>query len=320
MSCGRGPRDPLCEGDKDDNWEIVRHEDSQCQGIDNANRPAFSFHWGNKFLLQIGGRTDYAQCAASPVPRVYDYGSQGRVGNEASYYNNQAQCIIFRLPLELRQRIYEEHFSIDSVKVHLKWYPTSRLSVLVLLETCRRIHAEAEHVFYSINRLQYTNLEPRPSTSFFHSISPARLESIQNLTICVSSAGEALQICQELAPLRNLRALTIERQQCARYIDVSSWKLLSKQLKAELEKLSSLKALDIVTPYTPKQTPEEQERMRQLAQIDGLLQVSARQDEGQALDTQCHSTMLDWSSLVGEMDDLRQDRALRFYYNGRHLF
>jgi hypothetical protein len=80
-----------------------------------------------------------------------------------------------------------------------------------------------------------------------------------------------------LTPLKNLQNLTIERQQCARYTDIQSWVVLAKQLKRELEKLSELRKLDIITPETPNQTAEEEQRMRRLGQIDNFLQQVTRE-------------------------------------------
>lgn len=290
MSCGHGLHQPDYQDYQDDNWEIVQHGEAQHQDTRNADDPFFSIHWGDKVLLQIGGRADVQRREGSQEPRL---------GTVSPHYDAQAQCILFRLPLELRQRIYEEYFSIKSPKVHLKWYPTSRrgffpVSVLMLLEVCRRIHAEAEHIFYSANKLEYSILSPTPTTDFFKILSPTRLESIQDLTISVSSAGETLYICQRLLPLQKLRALTIERQQCVRYIDIQAWILLSKQLTTELEKLEGLTVLEVVTPDTPKPTPEDEQRMQRLDQVDDLLrEVIAKCNKEQAVETQHYSSMAD---------------------------
>ncbi|OAQ61595.1 hypothetical protein VFPPC_09417 [Pochonia chlamydosporia 170] len=272
MSDNHGSKIDKCN---DGDWEIVELEESHQEHADEAIRPILGLYCSGKFALQINGRENTRRTVL-PEPGRHNYKFPIFLKNHGSLYDEQAQCILFRLPIELRLRIYEEVLRIKSPKVQLKWYPASHrtsphLSVLSIIETCRRIHAEAEPIFYSINYIQYSVTTPRPSTSFFQTISPTRLESIRSLIISVSSGGEALHIIRELMPLTKLQKLMIERQQCVRYIDIQAWIVLAKQLKMELEKLSELQILDIITPETPKQTPEEEQRMRRLDQVDDFL-------------------------------------------------
>jgi hypothetical protein len=185
--------------------------------------------------------------------------------------------VLFSLPIELRLRIYEEVLFIESSEVRLKWYPANyrkklRPSVLSILETCRRIHGEAESIFYSINQFQCPIETSSLAPGFFQSIGPIRRDAIRSLTVSVSSGSKALALIQDVTLLSKLQKLRIERQLCIRYIDIGTWVVLAKQLKTELKKLGELRELEIVTPETVTPTPEEEQRMQRLVQIDCFLQ------------------------------------------------
>ncbi|KAH8812888.1 hypothetical protein F5884DRAFT_856179 [Xylogone sp. PMI_703] len=191
--------------------------------------------------------------------------------------DEQHQCKLFSLPAELRLRIYKQVLSIESPSVQLKWCPAKhrnslRPSVLSILETCRRIYIEAEPIFYSVNHFQYPVETPRFATGFCKAINPNRRDAIRSLTIVVSSGSQALRIIEELIPLSKLQKLRIERRQSIRYLEIESWAVLAKQLKMELEKLSELRELEIVTPDAATLTQVEEDRMRRLCRIDSLLQ------------------------------------------------
>lgn len=74
--------------------------------------------------------------------------------------NTQSNNLLFRLPAELRNRIYEEVFSLPKtqygstiIRRFSKSY-RQRLSVLSLLGTCRLINQEAAKIFFDINSIE----------------------------------------------------------------------------------------------------------------------------------------------------------------------
>ncbi|KAK2606281.1 hypothetical protein QQS21_003329 [Conoideocrella luteorostrata] len=269
----------VLESDKcnDDDWELVALDEADCERMDEARRPILDLHWAGVFSLQIGGGGNNRCCTTFPESGSHDCKMPTLRKYRAPSDDDQTQCRLFQLPTELRLHIYKEVLSIKSPKVQLKWCPTSYRnalpsSVLSILETCRRIHAEAVPIFYSVNCIQYPTTTPNPSRSFFQTISTTRLNSIRNVVVTVSSSGQALQVCRQLTSAPKLQKLRVERQLCARYIDVRSWAVLAKQIGMELEKLTELQELELATPETSKPTPEEEQRMRRLDQIDASLQ------------------------------------------------
>ncbi|RDW84241.1 hypothetical protein BP6252_01831 [Coleophoma cylindrospora] len=184
---------------------------------------------------------------------------------------------LFGLPVEMRIRIYELALAIDSPTVQLRWHPANtrnlQPSVLALLETCHRIFAEAELIFYTVNHFQYPLKSPRGVAAVFpQTINPKRRAAIISLQVSVPAASAALSTIQELALLPRLQRLRIERLHSVRYIDVGQWAVLAKQLKMELEKLAELRELEIVTPETVELTSLEEQRIRRLGKIDASLQ------------------------------------------------
>jgi hypothetical protein len=242
----------------------------------------FGFHSHNDEdweVVEIEKHKPYCTHKATALTPTLASTLQTLVDTDTKLIDRQDQCILFRLPAELRLRIYEQALSINSPTVHLKWYPSNYLrpSILSILETCRRINAEAESIFYTINHFQYLTTRPRHATAFSQSLSPVRRNAIRRITISVSSGSEALSQIQELTLLSKLQTLRIERRLDVRYIDIGTWKLLAKQIKMELEKFSGLRELDIFTPdvmvsATSRGRAVEEQRMGQLAQIDALLQ------------------------------------------------
>ncbi|RFU76498.1 hypothetical protein TARUN_5745 [Trichoderma arundinaceum] len=269
------PGDPTLGFGNSDNedWEVVDSPDIRPEdGATSSLSLAFTWHYG--FTLQRGGnRTSRVglgeskehECKMSTVPK-----------NCASSLNKQDQCMLFSLPFELRLRIYEEVLLIQALKVQLRWYPTNQqknhpISVLSILVTCQRIHAEAESIFYSINHFKYQVEESRLNRNFFQAISSKRRDAIKKITITVSSGSEALAILSELSVLTGLQELQMERQQSIRFTDIGAWVVLAKQLRMELEKLVGLKELDIITPPTITPTPDEEQRMQRLDKVDASL-------------------------------------------------
>ena len=251
----------------DEDWEVVEIETPLSEHTHTASTLTLAFTWHCKFALQSAARLSESE--------NHDY-KMSTQNNHTISIHKQHHCRLFSLPVELRLRIYELVLSIESPKVQLKWYPANRKplrpSVLLILETCRRIYIEAEPIFYSINHFQYPLETPRLATSFCKAIGPKRRGAIRSLTIVASSGSKALSTIQELALLSKLQKLRIERQQSIRYIDMETWVVLAKQLKRELENLSELRELEIVTPETITPTEVEEHRMRRLDQIDALLQ------------------------------------------------
>ncbi|RFU33962.1 hypothetical protein B7463_g2384, partial [Scytalidium lignicola] len=252
----------------DEDWEVVERENTISGHDHTASHLTLAFTWHYKFALQSAARSSESENNDCKMATQNNY---------AILIHEQHQCRLFSLPVELRLRIYEQVLSIESPSVQLKWYPANhrknlRPSVLLILETCRRIYIEAEPIFYSINHFQYPVVTPRLATSFCKAINPNRRDAIRSLTIVASSGSKALCTIQELTLLSKLQKLRIERQQSIRYIEIESWVVLAKQMKMELENLSELRELEIVTPETITPTRVEEDRMRRLGQIDALLQ------------------------------------------------
>ena len=179
----------------------------------------------------------------------------------------QTQCRLFHLPTEIRLYIYQLTVLIDEEPLVLTDLPTKHLAVL---QTCRRILYEAETIFYEMHRFQSSSL-------LFH-IGPTRQAAITALTIVTSSGGAAHHTITELHLFPKLKSLYIQREMSIRYLNVSEWSVMAKQMQTELAKLPSLVEVKVLTPIASNLTPAEEARREKLARVDALLERDSRID------------------------------------------
>lgn len=155
----------------------------------------------------------------------------------------QLQSPLFALPAELRLNIYELLLFVPSGLRITNRTNRESPSILSLLQTCRRILAEAEDIFYSIQRLQFSLSECTP---FLNSIGTKRREAITSISIAASNGSQALAQIQDLYLAPNLRSLYIMNPVGLRYLNISSWTLLARQLEVEMHRLDRLEELKVV--------------------------------------------------------------------------
>ena len=185
----------------------------------------------------------------------------------------QHQSRLLALPAEIRLHIYELMLQVYPTTVEVGSLPKGLPLALSILQTCRRILFEAEDVFYSINRFKYTpNVIGRSLASCLTTIGPNRRNAIAALTICTPSGSAAFEALKQLDLAPNIRSCYIERGLSIRYIDMSGWILLAKQMRAELAKLESLQEVKVITPEANELTVEEEKRREKLRRIDAMLE------------------------------------------------
>jgi len=116
----------------------------------------------------------------------------------------QSDCLLFKLPAELRNKIYELalHVQSSTEAAIITRRPRNPKSptVLGLLQTCKQINSEAAGIFYSTNELMlHTDDDgPRSTRTFVQALSGKRRESITRIHIrsarqtteCISFALE----------------------------------------------------------------------------------------------------------------------------------
>ena len=187
----------------------------------------------------------------------------------------QHQSRLLALPAEIRLQIYELVLQLSSATLELASLPRRLQVHLSILQTCRRILFEAEDVFYSINHFKYTaQMTRRSLASFLTTIGPTRRNAIAAMTICTSSGSDAFEALEQLHLVPNITSCTIERGVSIRYLNVSGWSVLAKQMTVELAKLESLRDFRVLTPEANELTAEEEKRCARLREIDTMLEES----------------------------------------------
>lgn len=245
-------------GDEAEDWEIVNpvppHQDET-----HSKKPEPAFSWRFQFSLELS--------RGSPATT----GSQVKIRHDEEIdtptASEQQQCRLFTLPPELRLRIYNDVLSCPSMKVIIK--RTLSTSNLAILQTCRRIFAEAETIFYSINELHLVDIQV--ANGFIQTISAERRNAIRSISFLATSSSSALAMIHAITPASQLQILQIHRQQSIRYTDVRSWAVLAKQIKSELSQFHCLYQLEFITPDVEAPTPLETERRGRLTQIDRIM-------------------------------------------------
>lgn len=140
--------------------------------------------------------------------------------------NAQTDSTLFIPPLELRTNIYQQLFRmstldqpINLIKVpkEEKWW--RKRTVLSILLTCRRIHREAETIFFATNHFAFDMSDVAPSLSSWSPSSlrlpTPRLESIRTLTLSSVRLQRATWFVRHrLQQMPQLKVLTFDVQQC----------------------------------------------------------------------------------------------------------
>lgn len=191
--------------------------------------------------------------------------------------NSQSQSVLFTLPAELRLQIYEHALSVERETVllvapHFLRKYRQRVTVLMLLETCRRIHAEAEPIFYRVNRLELPN--SAHAGVFFSTVSQTRREAIRSMAIYVWSDYEQLHFIRAIAPASGVRHLRINRACCEWHMEKSIWSRFADDIAAALRELKELRGLEITSPRLPVKTPAVESKRRELKELDDKLIAS----------------------------------------------
>ena len=195
----------------------------------------------------------------------------------------QAQSPLFRLPAEIRLHIFELVLKVDwagperfEFGVNIKQVPADekRLSVLSVLGTCRRVLAEAEDMYYAINRLE---VRWSDYTSFVSSLEQPRRDAITSLTIwCYSATPALLETLQQLALTPNVKSLWLGADGSIMVASVRSWEQATPQLMVELGKLEFLEELKILMPgawYTGVDNLADNQR---LVEVEKTLQAAVK--------------------------------------------
>ena len=250
----------------DEDWELVNSEEAHYRHPHKAPMLQFSFNLtigSNMPNQEESNRSHQSQSHPRNMATVKEYDTA---------FNDQLASPFFRLPLELRLRIYEDVLWVEetvSLKSSHQTYPQEPPStILSLLGTCRRVSDEAAGIFYSVNELEITG---RDVISFVHKLSSQRLEAIKQLTVIVGSGANLFHTAESLKKLPNLRGLLIKRSRSIHSTYVPEWAIMKKQIKTELQLLPQLQKLEIYTPGLAGPKPENIERAARMEEIDNYL-------------------------------------------------
>jgi hypothetical protein len=181
--------------------------------------------------------------------------------------NTQEQCPLFNLPAEIRLFIYEFALQRNDDPVDVNEIPYRHH--LAVLQSCRRINHEAKTIFYAIHRFGFSNY-------LFKRVGPNRRNAITAVTITTSSGGAPHGCVTNLHKLPNLKSLYFQRDVSVRYLNISEWASMRRQIQSELAKLKSLEEVKIFTPEAKDLTPAEEQRMEKLRGIDAFLEFDRK--------------------------------------------
>lgn len=183
--------------------------------------------------------------------------------------SQQTQSKLFSVPAEIRDYIYKLVLEINDDPVRMETIPKNHLSIL---QACRRILLEAETIFYAAHRFQYSGQQ-----SHLHRIGPPRRDAITAITIVTSSGAIAFGMIQGLHRFPNLKSLHIQREVSVRYLNISDWAIMRRQIRSELDRFKHLSEVRILMPLpTSELTQAEMPRAEKLASIDADLVRSSQ--------------------------------------------
>lgn len=131
---------------------------------------------------------------------------------------SQQYSRLFTIPPEMRNRIYESLFKIDTpdgkltISYAWKYGAVRERSVLELLRTCKLVKAEAERLFYCLNLLRVRSSDAGFDVlrSMGRNLSTTRLQAINSLVVGSQHLPDIDRLVQNLQPLTGLRTLYIE--------------------------------------------------------------------------------------------------------------
>ncbi|KAF2720490.1 hypothetical protein K431DRAFT_295167 [Polychaeton citri CBS 116435] len=190
--------------------------------------------------------------------------------------HSQEQSPLFQLPVELRLNIYEHLLRIgvtgSGVELVQRLTPVRFPTRLAILSTCRRALAEAEDIFYSVNRLSLEHPD-----ELWASLGPRRRCAVTSFTLPAKSAASTLHGLQQLRLFQNLESLHIERRLGVQYQDISTWAIMVPQLAAEVRAMERLVDVRIINPEATGLTEHDKVREMKLKEIDRKI-CSALQD------------------------------------------
>ncbi|KAF2725128.1 hypothetical protein K431DRAFT_98201 [Polychaeton citri CBS 116435] len=252
----------------DDEWEIVSSDD-------DVNRSQDLPHQTQRVSYRLPFRVSLEiSISTGPPPDCpkRDLGLPRSIANEHKF--EQHQCLLFSLPVEIRMVIYELVMYQPTGEVDIRRFPhdITQPSALALLVTCRRVLHEAEPVFYSVNRL-WLDME---HVQFLNSVGARRRSAIKKVAITASSGSAALLMLSQLRALPKLQSLYIRRTSSIRFIHISSWRVMVKQLQTELRAHHQLSELKLLTPEVRGLLSEDESvRKRQMDEVDSELKKAA---------------------------------------------
>ncbi|OTA38756.1 hypothetical protein BTJ68_01128 [Hortaea werneckii EXF-2000] len=188
--------------------------------------------------------------------------------------DQEASPLFAKLPTEIRIYIYELLFqsSASDKGVLVRRGPgySRPPSVLSLLLTCRRIINEAETIFYATNRLIIAD------PAFITHLSLVRRKAVSRITILASSAAATFSLLEPLHRFPNLTSLWIARRCKVQFIDVSSWRMMAKQMVDTIHARRQLQEVKVINLPTDTLSPDEEEMKMKLDEIDARLENAAQ--------------------------------------------
>lgn len=264
--------------DDGEDWELLTRPD-----VETGQNGAYNGNFYFNFRLdseRADGRRNQLSLTFEPSTRrrrgAHPLSSQRQINapppDLQRIVHEQSQSPLFQLPAEIRLQIYENAFKIKQAHsvIEIRQHPAPTWSVLNFLLTCRRALAEAEEIFYSVNRLTIVD------SAFWSHVGVRRREAITMISLPVRSAAAALGALERLHHAPNLRSLHIERQVSIRFTAVREWRVMAAQLVTEIEKMRCLGDLRISTPKPVDLSEHELGMRSSLEEVDDRLRGAVR--------------------------------------------
>jgi hypothetical protein len=96
-----------------------------------------------------------------------------------------------------------------------------------------------------------------------------------------SSGGSAFSAIEDLHLLPKLKSLYIQRQMSVRYLNVSEWSVMARQMGDTLSKLQSLHEVKVLTPAASSElTLAEKTRDEKVMRVGALLERDSQAGVG----------------------------------------
>jgi hypothetical protein len=252
--------------DENDDWEVVPDEEvtkRPARDDQAAGRPLFEFN----LEISVGGHRH-----APTTPSANQSSHIVREELDSVSWSEQAQSRIFQLPFEIRLRIYEMVMYVPADRKGIQFVHHCKRetpSVLSMLATCRRALAEAEDIFYSINRFEIQKPEQMLS------LSKKRREAVRMITLPALSGATTLPLVAQLQHVPKLRSLYLKRHISIKYTDVKAWAVMSYQIATEVKKHEFLEEVVFVMPDAKDLSEFDIQRQRKLDEVDARVARAA---------------------------------------------